>query len=132
MSTEENKAFIRRYLEALNYQDKPAALVSEYVAHAHLRRHIADFEAAFPRYGAEVEDLIAEGDKVVVRATFHGTHTGKEFAGLPPTGKQWSVPGIVIYRIAEGKIVDFWIQADTLGLLQQLGAAPAPGQTGGR
>ncbi len=125
MSPEENKAFIRRYFEALSGKDKPATVVNRYVSDEELKHHIALYEAAFPSYQLIAEDMIAEGDKVVVRSTFRGTHKG-DLMGIPPTGKQVTMPLILIYRIADDKIVEHWMQADALGLLQQLGAIPAP------
>jgi predicted ester cyclase len=126
MSPEETKAFIRQYFdEVLSGKDKPAALVNRYVTDEQLKHHIALFEAAFPGYSLTAEDMIAEGDKVVVRTTFRGTHNG-DFMGIPPTGKQVTIPVMLIYRIADDKIVQHWMQADSLSLLQQLGAIPAP------
>jgi len=129
MSTEENKAIVRRYLGALSGKEKPATLVREFVADSDeaLRQHITAMEAAFPRYELIAEDMIAEGDKVVVRATVRGTHRG-ELMGIPPTGKEVSAGGILIYRITGAKIVEHWMQFDDLGTLQQLGAIPTPGQ----
>ena len=127
MSPEENKAFIRRYFEALSGKDKPAAVVNRYVSDEELKHHIALYEAAFPSYQLIAEDMIAEGDKVVVRSTFRGTHKG-DLMGIPPTGKQVTMPLILIYRIADDKIVEHWMQADALGLLQQLGVIPPMGQ----
>jgi predicted ester cyclase len=69
-----------------------------------------------------IEDMIAEGDKVVVRYTFRGTQQG-ETQGIPPTGKRVTVPGIFICRCAGGKIVEEWDMWDELGLFQQLGAS---------
>ncbi len=83
--------------------------------------------AAFPDWHWTVEELIAEGDKVVNRFTWRGTHRG-EFMGLPPTGRQVEVKGVVIDRIVEGRIADTRILMDNLGLMQQLGAIPAPPQ----
>lgn len=124
MSTE-NKAFIQRYLEALSGKDKPAATVNQYVANVHLKEHIDMFEAAFPRYQLRAEDMIAEGDKVAVRATFQGTHKGV-LMGIAPTGKQVTISLMLIYRIANGKIIEHWMNADQLGLMQQLGVVPMP------
>ena len=76
-----------------------------------------------------IEDMIAEGDKVVVRITGHGTHTG-EFLGSPPTGKQLTMTGIAIYRIAGGKIVERWAEHNLLGLMHQLGVIPPPREAG--
>ena len=82
---------------------------------------------AFPDLHFTVEDLIAEGDKVVARLTVRGTQQGA-FMGIPPTGKHVTVTGIDINRLAGGKSVEHWLNMDTLGLLQQLGVIPAPGQ----
>jgi steroid delta-isomerase-like uncharacterized protein len=88
------------------------------------------FRTAFPDYKDTVEDLIAEGDKVVARWSFRGTHQG-DFQGVPPTGKEAAITGISVFRLINGKITDDWTIFDLLGLMQQLGAIPAPGQGGG-
>ena len=119
MSAETNKALVLRYLEALSGNDKPAELVERFVADPSLRDHIAVNEAAFPRYVMEPQDVIAEGDRVVVRFEARVRHEG-EFMGMPPTGSEASFEGIVIYRIQGGKIVDHWLQLDAPSLLQQL------------
>ena len=81
------------------------------------------FLKAFPDLHLTVEDMIAEGDKVVTRFTSRGTQTGA-FMGIPPTGKQVTVSSIVIARIADGKIVEEWGLDDQMGMLQQLGVIP--------
>src|SRR5438105_3694464 len=86
----------------------------------------AAFRAPFPDLRATIEDLIAEGDKVVCRWTAQATHEG-EFAGVPATHKPVTFSGIEIVRIADGRIAEGWDEVDLLGLLQQLEAAPAPG-----
>ena len=125
MSTAENKQVIERYLEALSGKDKPAALVNQYVADADeaLKQHIVEAEAAFPRYELIAEDLIAEGNKVVVRFNLHATHQGN-FMGIPATGREINVPGIIIYHIADNKIVEHWMQIDSAAMMQQLGVLP--------
>jgi steroid delta-isomerase-like uncharacterized protein len=122
MSTSENKAFVRRYLDAINGKDKPAAVQDQYIsdADAILKQHIAGYEAAFPHYALIEDDMIAEGDKVVVRWTMHATYGGG-FMNIPATGQQVAMPGIIIYRIADGKIVEHWMQVDSAALMQQLG-----------
>ena len=122
MSVSENKAFISRYLDAINGKEKPAAVVDQYISEADalLKQHIAGYEAAFPRYTLNVEDLIAEADKVVVRFTFSATYGGG-FMNIPATGQQVAMPGIIIYRIADGKIVEHWMLVDSAVLMQQLG-----------
>jgi len=74
--------------------------------------------------------MIAEGDTVVVRGTTSGTQTGA-MQGIPPTGKKFTISGIDIFRVVDGKIVEHWDAVDQLGMLQQLGVIPAPGQPGG-
>ena len=122
MSVSENKAFISRYLDAINGKEKPAAVVDQFISEADavLKQHIAGYEAAFPRYVLDVEDLIAEADKVVLRFTFSATYGGG-FMNIPATGQKVAVPGIIIYRIADGKIVEHWMLVDSAVLMQQLG-----------
>jgi predicted ester cyclase len=67
--------------------------------------------------------MLAEDDRVAVRATFHGTHTG-EFMGIAPTQRRVNLPLIIIYRIDGDKIVEHWLSVDMLSLMQQLGAIP--------
>ena len=77
----------------------------------------------FPDLHITAEDYVAEGDKVAGRFEAQGTHNG-EFAGVPATGKPVSFSGINIMRIADGKIVEHWVQYDTMGIMQQIGAIP--------
>jgi predicted ester cyclase len=123
MSTADNKAFIRRYLSALNGVDKTPELVRQFVADEGLIQHILTMESAFPGYELQADDMVAEDDKVALRATARATHAG-EFAGLAPTGRQVTQPFIIIYRIADEKIVEHWIGIDMLSFMQQLGAVP--------
>ena len=83
--------------------------------------------SAFPDGQYRIEDLIAEGDSVVVRHTFSGTHQG-DFMDIPPTGKQVTTTAIVISRIVNGKALETWINGDDLGRMQQLGVVPTPVQ----
>ena len=137
MSTEDNKALIQRVNEEGLNQHNPA-LVDEtcapnFVFHNGSRtiqglpvykRYIAQFFRAFPDIQFTTEDLIAEGDIVAVRRTFRGTHKGS-LMGIPPTGKQVTITGTSIMRIANGKILEEWINSD---LMQQLGVTPTPEQ----
>jgi steroid delta-isomerase-like uncharacterized protein len=79
---------------------------------------------AFPDWYSTAGELIAEGDRVAERWTGRGTHRG-EFHGIPPTGKQVAVPGVVFYRLRDGRIIEFRGSFDMLTMLQQLGVAPA-------
>jgi steroid delta-isomerase-like uncharacterized protein len=138
--SKQNKAIARKVFEDVQSQ-KNLALVDElvtgdYVGHTpltdiHGPEGAKQFEEmlneAFPDYQVTVEDQIAEGDKVVTRWTCRGTHQG-QFQGMPPTGKQMTMTGITIFRIANGKLIEGWMNPDLLGMLQQLGVAPAPEQ----
>jgi predicted ester cyclase len=123
MSAAANKTFIRRYVDALSGVDKTPDLVRPFAADEQLIQHIAAIESGFPRYELSVDDMVAEDDKVALRATFRGTHT-REFAGLAPTQRQVTQPFIIIYRVADEKIVEHWIGIDMLSFMQQLGAVP--------
>ena len=83
------------------------------------------FEAAFPRYELSADDLIAEGDTVVLRATFHGTQRD-DLMSVAPTGKSVTLPFIIVYQIADGKIADHWLTVDRMELMPQLGVLPTP------
>lgn len=124
MSTEENKAFIRRYFEQLRL-DKTPALLREYINEEPLMQHIAFYENVFPGYWLEEKDLVAEGDKVACNVLLHATQKG-ELMGMPPTGKTIAVEGMLLYQIADGKIVNHRMVLDGVGMLQQLGALPMP------
>ena len=86
--------------------------------------------SAFPDPAVTVDDVLADGDEVAVRWTYGGTQQGP-FLGIPPTGKAVVGSGIGLFRIAMGRIVEDFVQEDTFGLLQQLGAIPAPGRPTG-
>lgn len=85
------------------------------------------FRTVFPDLTWDIDDLIAEGDKVVARTTMRGTHRG-DFFGLPPTGKRVEMPGVHIIRIADDRIIEHWGSNDDLSLMRQLGAIPTPGE----
>jgi predicted ester cyclase len=124
MSTQENKDFVRRYIEAISGKPKPESVVNLYVGEQPLKDHIAMAEEAFPLYAITIEELIAEGDLVSLRGRFQGTHKGP-FMGTPPTGKSFDVPIYLTYRIAGGKIVDHWMLVDNAAMMQQLGLVPS-------
>lgn len=90
------------------------------------RQIIAHFRAAFAGWHCVIEDMIAEGDTVVLRAIFRGTHTG-EFLGIPPTGQAVAMAGIHTVCLTEGRIVEHHAINDDLGLMQQLNVAPSAG-----
>ena len=140
MSTEDNKALVRRGFEE-GFNQRNLALFDELCApeivyhNASMtiqgpesyKQYLSMLLTASPDLHITVEDQMAEGDKVVTRYTTRGTHQGP-FMGIPPTGKHVTVSGIAIIRIANGMAVEEWANADELGLLQQLGVVPALGQ----
>src|SRR5712692_3028623 len=135
MSTEENKAVIRRFWEAVNQGYLNAlddTLAASYKGRmpglepldcAGVKDVVAQYRSAFPDLHVTIDDMIAEGDKVATRVTMVGTHQG-EFQGIAPTGKQVSVTGLHIDRVLYGRSVRTWTNLDALGLLQQLDALP--------
>ncbi len=142
MSVEENKALVRRVYEEIHNKGNFAA-VDELVAinfidhnappeispgPEGIKQTFTMFRNAFPDLNVTVEDMIAEGDKVVARITLRGTHKG-EFMGIAPTGKQIKLATIDIVRIAGGKIAERWGVGDNLGMMEQLGVIPAPTHT---
>jgi steroid delta-isomerase-like uncharacterized protein len=139
MSTEDNKALVRRFYDEV-FNNKNMAGVDAFVApnvidHSlppgapgeieGVRQTITMFLTAFPDLHLTLEDIIAEGDKVVVRWTMRGTHQGASL-GMPPTGKQFTLPGISLVRLDGGMAAETWVSFDQLVMLQQLGLAPAP------
>ena len=126
MSVEANKTIVRRFLEDGVNSGSMAAL-DQYVANASLKQHVLGLRAAFPDFQFTIREQIANatGDTIVVRVTGQGTHRG-EFQGIAPTGQRVKVPGLVIYHVANGKIVDHMSQADTLGLVEKLSTSPPP------
>lgn len=139
MSAEENKALVRRFNEGIHqfFLDGDVSGLDEicspdFVHHGPgippdlegFKQMGLMFRAAVSDLDMVVEDLIAEGDRVVDRITVRGTHTG-ELMGAPPSGKRFEMQEIHIARIVDGKIVERWTQIDMLGLLQQIGAIPA-------
>ena len=136
MSTEDNKALARRLNECWNQGNLGEADVyftPNFVYHdvanpqvsnrEDYKQFLSNFHAAFPGQFT-IEDLIAEGEKVASRYTFHGTHQG-QWRGVPPTGKAMTFTGTVTYHIGGDKIVEAWQNADNLSVLRQLGLFPA-------
>jgi steroid delta-isomerase-like uncharacterized protein len=141
VSTEENKATFRRYVEAVGNAgnlDLADDVFDRYLAHQpdgsvlergpeDVKRFMGEFRSAFPDFHSTIEDQIAEGDRVVTRWRMRGTHQG-EFRGIAPTGKELDITGIGIFRFSDGKVVESWDNFDQLGMMRQLGAIPEPQQ----
>ena len=142
MSTESNKAAVRRFHDAFSTGDLDGAIAffaSNAVVHTSSAPNplsMEDFKqlgqvflSEFPGVTVTVEDVIAEGNKVVSRITFRATHTG-DLMGIPPTGKSVTISEMIIDVFSDGKIVESWRLFDQMAMMQQLGMIPEPGQSG--
>lgn len=141
MSTlqEQNKALVRRIFEEGINQNKQG-IFDELIAPSYVNHDIPAptpgldgfkmvigmFLAAFPDMRVTIEEELAEGNKIITRGYFTGTHKG-DFQGIPPTGKQIKVKYIDIWLVENGKLVENWVRLDELGMMQQLGVIPTPG-----
>jgi steroid delta-isomerase-like uncharacterized protein len=139
MSAEENKEIVRRFWGV--WEEGNIGLVDElvgpdYVNHSPgmpnqpqgpegIKAVVNMFRAGMPDLRVVIEDVIAEGDKVMMRYRIEGTHEGELF-GVPPTGRRVSIESITVERVSGGMIREHWRVTDTLDMMQQLGAIPAP------
>jgi len=141
MLTETNKTVSRRFFDEVFGKGK-LAVADELIAKDHVnsgpgtlpglptgpegtKQFVTMYRNAFPDVHFTIDEQIAEGDKVVTRWTGHGTHQG-ELMGIPATGKSSTVTGIVVDRLANGKIAESWGIFDQFGMMQQLGVIPTP------
>ena len=140
MSTEQNKAVVRQLIEEVINQNNmslgEAIMAADIIEHEELPPGIPTgiegtkimftmLHSAFPDFKATIHDLIAEDDKVVVYMTWNGTQHG-EWMGMPPSGKSMSIGVMDIFRVTDGKLVEHWGLMDSMKMMQQLGAMPAP------
>ena len=139
MATETNKALIRRWVEdgwnagnlsiidqvyapnVVHHDPRSPAPVTSSEA---LKQYVSTFLTAFPDLHFTIDDLLAEGDKVFWRFTAQATHSGP-LMNIPPTGNSTTVTGMVLFRVANDKIAEVWVNFDTLGMLQAIGVIPA-------
>ena len=142
LPAEDNKALVRRFVDEVQSSGNIGLIDEicspEFVNHSAppgipadregIKIVTAMFRRAFPDSYFTVEDMMAEGDKVATRKTFHGTHEG-EFMGIPPSGRSVSTGLIDIVRISEGRVVEHWSMGDSLGMMRQLGVLSQPGQS---
>ncbi|HEY3229817.1 MAG TPA: ester cyclase [Roseiflexaceae bacterium] len=142
MSTEENKAIVRRMTEEFynqgNVELAEDFFADTYVHHDSASPHVRDrdglkqvlraFLDGCPDLHITIDQLLAEGDTVTKRWTYHATHTG-DLSGLPPTGKRITMSGLELFRLEGGKIVECWLGYDNLSLMQQLGVIPTAEQS---
>ena len=139
MSAEKNKAIIHRLVRAEEIGDFTTVdelTAPNYVYHnpanpevrtheEHKQKVLVGLRTAFPDLKIVIEDTIAEGNKVVIRFTFRGTHKG-EYAGIAPTNKRIEFTAINIFRLADGKVAEQWVESNPLSMLLQLGVVPLP------
>jgi predicted ester cyclase len=123
--SEENKAMVRRLVEAINTGDEDEAVEELFTPRAayRVKRLFAEFRSAFPDWQEEIVELVAEGDTVAGRFRCSGTHQG-EFLGAAPTGKRMEVEEVFFLRAEDGKFVDYWALEDSLNRMRQLGLLP--------
>ncbi len=141
MGTAENKAVVRRFFDEV-WNGGKIDVIDEIITPDAVDHNpnpgqppgsegvkwlVRAFRAAFPDLHFDVQEQIAEGDKVVSRWVVSGTQQG-EFFGIPATGKRVSISGMDIVRVVDGKMTEHWLNMDQLGMMQQLGLAPSPGQ----
>lgn len=122
MTTEQSRRFIQEYFA--DFSKNPSQeTINKYIEDPHLIEHIKFFQEGLPGYKIQMEDMIAEGNKVTVRGKVHGQHNGTLF-GIPATGRTVNIDLIIIYELENNKIVNHWMQADSAALMQQIGAMP--------
>jgi steroid delta-isomerase-like uncharacterized protein len=140
--SEQNIATVRRWFEEVWNKGRESAIDEMFpadgVAHGlgdseldvrgpnDFKPLVANIRGALPDLHISIEDIVAAGDRVAVRITLQGTHTGNGL-GVAPTGRKVSIQGIVIVRLVDGCIREGWNSYDQLGLLRQVGALPAAG-----
>jgi steroid delta-isomerase-like uncharacterized protein len=135
-STEQNKAVVSRFVEEVwengNVDAIDALFTEDSILHdptedvrgpEAFKTYNERYLAAFPDLQYEIQDMIAEDDKVVFRARMRGTHEG-EFMGFEATGERFDAEGIIIARIEDGMIAERWASYDALGMMRQLGIVP--------
>jgi len=139
--SEENKALSRRFLQMFELGEPNMAeeiIAADYYNHdapdpsiglEGMKVSVTNFKKAFPDAQVKIAFQLAEGDKVVTRYTWRGTHQG-EYFGIPATGKPVYWTAMVAFRIDDGKIREAWINYDRLGVMQQLGVIPTSGKSG--
>jgi len=140
MSIEQNKQLIRRFYTQVvgggDYSDLDSFVAADYVDHNAaeggrgpevVRTHLEAIRRTLPDFRVQIEDIFAERDYVITRVTGSGTHLG-EWMGIEPTGREVRLKGINIDRVELGRIVEHWGEADTIGMLVQMGVDPFVGR----
>ena len=141
--SDQNQAVVRRWFEEVWNQGREASIDELFpaggVAHGlgdseqdvhgpdEFKTFVANIRGAIPDTHISIDDIFSAGDRVAVRVTLRGTHTGHGL-GVPPTGRRVSIQGIIIVRLTDGRITEGWNSYDQLGLLREIGVLPAPGK----
>lgn len=120
----ENKAFVLAYLNAISGKEKTPEIMSQYISDEGLIEHIIFFDGAFPCYEMVADEMISEGNKIMVRARLIGKHEGL-FGDIMPSYRSVNFPFVVTYMIKNQKIVSHWLIADQMVLMEQLGIEQA-------
>lgn len=124
MTEVNSQRVVERFLREVLSGQGPAG-PAELISNESFRRRMETFRAAFPDLVVTPQLIVADGEYVAVHATGRGTHRGI-FQGVPPTGRSWTASCSALYRVADGRIADFWINWDLLAILEQLGAVRRP------
>jgi predicted ester cyclase len=119
-STKKNKQFFIRYANAMNSKPKTREVIEEFVADEQLINHILFFDSVFPNYTGEIEELTAEGNRIVARLRMKCKHEGW-FNNIPPTHKEFEATAVVGYEIENEKIISTWLISDQLNIMKLLG-----------
>ena len=140
MLIEQNKQLIRRFYTQVvgggDYSSLDSVVAADYVAHNDaeggrdpdvVRTHLEAIRSTLPDFTIQIEDIFAEGDYVITRDAGRGIHLG-EWMGIKPTGREVRLKGINIDRVERGRIAEHWGEADTIGMLVQMGVNPFVGR----
>ena len=125
-SLQKNKELVIDYYNAVSGVVKTRKLMEKYLSDNHLIEHIEFFDTVFPAYEIFADEITAEGNRVVVKARIKGRHEG-ELNGIPPTHKNVEFPFAIGYEIENNKIINHWLIADQMMLMEQLGVMTAVG-----
>jgi predicted ester cyclase len=125
-----NKEFIMEYINAVSGSLKTRELLEKYNTDPGLVDNILFMDSVFPKYEVLVDEILAEGDRIMVRARLKGRHDG-EFLGIPATHREVVAPYVVGYEVHNNKITHSWLIADLLKLVEQLGIKGVPAQQTG-
>ncbi|MDB2606267.1 ester cyclase [Zobellia sp.] len=119
-SLKKNREFIIKYFNAISGEVKTRELCEKYMQDEKLIEHIQFFETAFPKYELFIEEMVTEGNKVIIQGRATGIHKG-EFNGIPLTGRKMDLPFVIRYTLENQMIIDMWLMADQMILMEQLG-----------